>query len=119
MTDMERVRVMAELCTDTPADDAEIALDALAEVQPGGHFFGAAHTMDRYQTAFYDPLIHDWSNFGTWTERGARDASTRATEKWTQILAGFTSPVQDTDRLGGLQEFIARRTEAGGAPSES
>lgn len=115
ITDMEMVQVFAELCTPTFADDAEIALDALAEVQPGGHFFAAAHTMARYQSAFYEPLVADWSNFGTWTERGARDADTRATDIWTSILK--TPPLDvDADRVEALQAFVAKRTEEGGAP---
>ncbi|MGV6850226.1 MAG: trimethylamine methyltransferase family protein [Marinibacterium sp.] len=119
ITDMEMVQVFAELCTDTPAQDADIALDALREVAPGGHFFAAAHTMDRYRTAFYDPLAADWSNFGTWSEAGARDADTRATGIWQQILADFVAPVADADRVAHLDAFIARRAQAGGAPPES
>ena len=119
ITDMEMIQVMAELCADTSGDDADLALDALAEVQPGGHFFGAAHTMDRYQTAFYQPLVADWSNFGTWTERGAVDANDRATGIWQGILDNFKPPAQDAERIGGLQDFIARRTAEGGAAPES
>ena len=119
ITDMEMVQVMAELCTDTPADDAEIAFDALREVQPGGHFFGAEHTMERYQTAFYDPLVADWSNFGTWSERGSVDANSRATGIWQGILDTFEPPVQDADRVGALPDFTARRSAAGGAPPKS
>ena len=43
-----------------------------------GHFFGAAHTMERYRSAFYAPLASDWSNFGQWTEAGAKTATERA-----------------------------------------
>ncbi|MEM9206363.1 MAG: trimethylamine methyltransferase family protein [Pseudomonadota bacterium] len=114
ITDMEMVQVLAELCSPTSADDAEIALDALAEVQPGGHFFAAAHTMERYQSAFYEPLIADWSNFGTWTERGARDADTRATDLWKAILEKPPLDV-DQNRVEALETFIAKRTAEGGA----
>ncbi|MEM6665777.1 MAG: trimethylamine methyltransferase family protein, partial [Pseudomonadota bacterium] len=114
VTDMEMVQVLAELCTPTPANDAELALEALAEVQPGGHFFAAAHTMERYQSAFYEPLVADWSNFGTWTERGARDADTRAVDIWKSILE--TPPlVTDPDRGEALRAFIARRSAEGGS----
>ncbi|MEM7544889.1 MAG: trimethylamine methyltransferase family protein [Pseudomonadota bacterium] len=117
ITDLEMVQVMAELCAETPADDAEIAFEALKEVQPGGHFFGCAHTMDRYATAFYEPLVADWSNFGTWSERGGLDASARATSIWESVLDGHQPPANATaDRIGTLDEFIACRTEAGGAP---
>jgi trimethylamine--corrinoid protein Co-methyltransferase len=119
ITDMEVLQMVAELCAETPAGEAEIALDALAEVQPGGHFFGAAHTMDRYQTAFYEPLIGDLSNFGTWTERGAIDTNTRATGLWKQILAEDAGPAIDQDALGQLRDFVDRRGAAGGAAPES
>lgn len=116
ITDMEMVQVMAELCAATPADDAEIGFDALAEVQPGGHFFGCGHTMERYATAFYEPLVADWSNFGTWTERGARDADARAETLWREILSAHRAPACATeDRIGALDSFITRRTAQGGA----
>ncbi|MBT8413875.1 MAG: trimethylamine methyltransferase family protein, partial [Boseongicola sp.] len=50
ITDIEILQMVAELCAETPATDAEIGLDALAEVAPGGHFFAAGQTMSRYQT---------------------------------------------------------------------
>ncbi len=119
ITDMEAMQIFAELCSNTPANDADIALDALREVQPGGHFFGAAHTMERYSTAFYEPLVADWSNFGTWTERGALDAQTRATAIWQQILDAPVTRFGSEDRQGELRAFIERRTAEGGAPPES
>ncbi len=121
ITDMDMVQTFAELCADTPATEADIGLDAIREVQPGGHFFGAVHTMERYQTAFYEPFAYDWSNFGTWTDAGAKDADTRATEAWQSILANHKPPVtaSDPDRIGHLKEFIAKRTAEGGAPPES
>ena len=119
ITDMEMVQVMAELCAETAAGEDEIALEALAEVQPGGHFFGTAHTMARYQTAFYEPLVADWSNFGTWTERGGLDASARASALWQAMLERFEPPAQDPDRVAALRDYIARRIEAGGTPPES
>ena len=35
-------------------DDNQLALDAFREVGPGSHFFGCAHTMANYETAFWD-----------------------------------------------------------------
>jgi len=115
ITDMEVVQMVAELCAVTNAGDAEIGLDALAEVQPGGHFFGASHTMGRYQTEFYEPLVADWSNFGTWRERGERSASERATDIWKRILAADERPEVDENRSAELHAYIERRTAEGGA----
>ena len=119
ITDLEVLQMVAELCAGAQAGDAEIGLDALAEVKPGGHFFGAAHTMERYQTEFYEPLIGDLSNFGTWTERGALDASARATAKWQEIVHAAPDPICDPDRLEAFRDRVARLTRAGGAAPES
>jgi len=116
IADIEMLQMFAELCT--PPDDSveAIGYEAIAEVAPGGHFFAAAHTMARYRTAFYEPLIADVSNFGTWTENGSLTATERARAKWRQVLAEFTPPQTAVDCAGWIDEFIARRTEQGGAP---
>ncbi|MEO0425800.1 MAG: trimethylamine methyltransferase family protein [Pseudomonadota bacterium] len=119
ISDVEVLNMVAELCAGAEAGAGEIGFDALSEVQPSGHFFAAAQTMARYQTAFYEPVLHDYANFGTWQERGARDASTRATKIWQQILAEGPGPAIDPDRAAALSDFIARRSAAGGAPPES
>jgi trimethylamine--corrinoid protein Co-methyltransferase len=119
VTDAEVLNMVAELCAGAEAGDAEIGLDALEEVAPGGHFFASAQTMARYQTEFYEPVVHDYANFGTWTERGSKDASTRARDVWQGILANPSTPVIDMDRLGALQGAIARLTAKGGALPES
>ncbi len=119
ITDMEMLQILAELCSETPAAETDIAFDALSEVQPGGHFFAADHTMERYQSAFYQPLVADWSNFGTWTERGSLDASKRATAIWKQIINEFQGPDIDANSTDRLRAFIRERTEEGGANPES
>ncbi|MEM9551266.1 MAG: trimethylamine methyltransferase family protein [Pseudomonadota bacterium] len=121
VTDMEMLQVFAELCSKAAADDDEIGMEALREVQPGGHFFGAGHTMARYQTEFYEPMSWDWSNFGTWTENGSVDTNTRATGIWQGILDRFEAPpsASDPDKRAALRAFIDRRTAEGGAPPES
>ena len=119
LTDVEMLQIFAELCTAPPDDEAALAFDALVEVAPGGHFFGAAHTLERYQTAFYEPVIADWSNFGTWSERGGKTASERATELWRKILGAPPAPHLDEARTEELDALIARRSAEGGAPPES
>ncbi len=119
VTDAEVLNMVAELCAGAQAGEAEIGLDAIAETQPGGHFFAAAQTMARYQTEFYEPVVHDYANFGTWTERGAKDASTRARDIWQAIVANPSRPAIDADRHGALKDTIAKLTAKGGAYPES
>lgn len=119
ITDVEVLNMIAELCGGAKAGRDEIGFDALKEVAPSGHFFATTQTMARYNTEFYEPIVHDYANFGTWTERGAQGANERATGVWQRILAEGKGPAVDDDKLAALQAYIAKRTAAGGAPPES
>ncbi|MCV2863396.1 trimethylamine methyltransferase family protein [Defluviimonas sp. WL0075] len=117
--DVEALQTIAELCARPEADAAAMAYEAIAEVDPGGHFFAAAHTMDRYDRAFYTPLVADLGNFGTWSENGAKTATERATGIWQRALAEFQPHAGAAAADERLAPFIARRTtEGGAAPSE-
>ena len=51
-------------------DASTLAINAIAEVGPHGHFFGCDHTQQRYRDAFYKPLLSDWRNYETWLMMG-------------------------------------------------
>ena len=116
INDIEALQVMAEMCIKPEGDAAAIGFDAIAEVEPAGHFFAAQHTMDRYQTAFYAPFVSDLRNFGTWTEAGAETSTERATAIWERLLADYTPPAQAEAVEARLAPLIQRRTAEGGAP---
>ena len=96
-------------------NDDTLALDAIREVGPGGHFFGAAHTMARYTDAFYQPLLSDWSNFGAWTAAGGRETLARAHDMMLLVEASHQPPVLDPARAEAMADFVARRKAEGGA----
>ena len=114
--DIEMLQVFAALFQPVELDEAEFGFDAIAEVEPGGHFFGSAHTMARYERAFYEPLVSDWRNFGRWSEDGARTATERANGIWKKVLAEFEPPPQDPAIRDAVDDFVARRIQEGGAP---
>ena len=114
--DIEMLQTFAEIFKPLDCGDAELAYEALAAVEPGGHFFGCDHTMARYQTAFYEPLVSDWSNYGQWSDNGSLTATQRANGIWKKILQDFEPPPMDESRLEELQAFIDRRSAEGGAP---
>ena len=100
----------ATVCrSDQQGDEASLGFDAIAEVGPGGHFFGTAHTLERYETAFYRPLLSDWRNFETWQADGAKTATERANAIWKQLLAGAVPPPLDPARAEALDLFVERR----------
>ena len=120
VTDVEVLNMIAELCAGAQAGPDEIGYDnAVREVEPQGHFFATSQTMARYNTEFYQPIVHDYANFGTWTERGSVDANRRATKVWQDIVQTAQGPAVDGARMEALNAFIDRRTAAGGAPPES
>lgn len=113
--DVEMLQMFAELFQPMLTSADEIGVEAVAEVGPGGHFFAAAHTMQRYRDAFYTPLVSDWRNYGAWADAGARTATERATSVWRATLAGFQPPPLEPAVLEALTAFAARRRSEGGA----
>ena len=114
--DAEMLQMLDAWLEPLDTSDAALALDAIREVGPGGHFFGAAQTMDRYETAFYTPLLTNWDNHPQWLERGSVDTRTRANQIWKQLLADHQDPPLDPCIAEALAGFVARRKEQGGAP---
>jgi len=93
-------------------DDNSLALDAFAEVGPGSHFLGCAHTMANYTTAFFDSTISDDRPWETWSEEGARDSAQRANARWKAALEQYQSPAIDEAVDESIRDFIARRKAA-------
>lgn len=116
--DADLLQMVAEFLTPFRIDEGELALDAIREVGPGGHFFGAGHTQARYRTAFYAPMISDWRNYETWREAGSPDAYQRAHRLYKEILAAYEPPPLDPAIREELDGFVERRVREGGAPTD-
>jgi len=109
VVDAELLRQWAAILKPVHFSDDDLAVDAIKGVGAGGHFFGAAHTLARYETAFYRPLLSDWSNFENWTEAGARNATQRATDIWKKMLAEYVAPPLDASVKEAIDAYAARR----------
>ena len=116
--DVEILQNMMEILRPIDFSTDELGFDAIAGVPTGGHFFGAQHTMERYETAFYRPLLSDWTNYGGWQAAGAKDAAERATAIWQQALADYEQPAMDASVREELDAYVARRKQdiGGGEP---
>jgi len=114
--DAEMLQLIASFLDPLETDQDALGLDAMREVGPGSHFFQAAHTMARYEHAFYAPLLSDWRNFETWHEDGAIDATQRANRIWKELLAAYEPPPLDPAAAEEIAAFVARRKEEGGVP---
>ena len=107
--DAEMLQMMAAFLDPIEINEETLALEAIGAVEPGGHFFGSAHTLARYETAFYNPLLSDWRNFETWEEAGTLTATDRASTIWKALLEEYEPPPLGRDVDEALKEFIARR----------
>jgi len=111
VVDAEILQVLAEWLQPIDTGPDSLALDAIAEVGHGGHFFGAAHTLERYEHAFHQPFISDRRNFERWAEDGRTDAATRASEVAAALLERYEQPALDPAIDEAIADFVARRTE--------
>ncbi len=107
--DAEMLQMMAEYLRPLVVDEDTLALSAMREVAPAGHYFGAAHTLQRYDSAFYTPIVSDWSNYETWNEAGRLDAQQRANAIWKRLLEEYEPPPIDPAIDEALRDFVARR----------
>ncbi|RJG44518.1 MULTISPECIES: trimethylamine methyltransferase family protein [unclassified Mesorhizobium] len=109
--DVEMIQHMMEFLTPIAVNEGELALDALGRVPTGGHFFGEPHTLERYSTAFYQPMLSNWQNYEAWQEGGGLDATARATRLWKKALEEYVEPEMDVSVREALEAYVARRKE--------
>jgi trimethylamine--corrinoid protein Co-methyltransferase len=109
------LRNWAEILKPVSFSDDDLAVDAIKGVAAGGHFFGEPHTLARYESAFYRPLLSDWSNFENWTDAGSRNATERATAIWKKTLADYVPPPLDAAVREAIDAYVARRSAELGA----
>ena len=107
--DAEMLQMMAAYFKPLPVDDPSLALGAIDEVGPAGHFFGTAHTLERYETAFNPPLVSNWDNYDNWLERGSITAEQNANRIWKQLLGEYEQPPMDAAIDDELKDYVARR----------
>ena len=109
--DAEILQMMAETLRPIGLSDDELALDAIREVAPGGHHFGTEHTLARYESAFYTPMISSRENFERWQEAGSSDAAQRANATWKQLLKDYEQPPLYPGVDEALVDYVERRKQ--------
>ncbi|GAB1361422.1 trimethylamine methyltransferase family protein [Rhodobacter sp.] len=114
--DAEMLQMLQAMQQPVSTDPQELALQAIAEVGPGGHFFGTSHTLERYRDAFHRPLLSDWTAHEAWKAGGALRTVERAAALWPKLLAEYQEPKLPEDRAEELAAFVVRRKAEGGAP---
>ena len=95
-----------------PIDTNTLALNAFKEVEPGSHFFGCAHTVANYETAFFESELGDTGSFENWIDACQRDAMQRANTYWKESLQRYEPPPLDLAVDEELQAFMANKKQS-------
>jgi trimethylamine--corrinoid protein Co-methyltransferase len=107
--DVEMLQMMIEFLKPIVVDEAELGFEAIKGVATGGHFFGEPHTMERYEHAFYRPLVSNWQSYENWQISGGKDATRRATDIWKTALQEYVEPALDPAIRAELDAYVERR----------
>lgn len=116
--DADLLQMVSAFLEPIVVDDASLAVEQIAEVGPGGHFFGIQHTQDRFRDAFFAPMVSDWRNFESWEEAGSPTSLEHASRLVRELLDTYEQPALDPDAAAELDEFVARRVAEGGVPTD-
>ncbi|MFK7893540.1 MAG: trimethylamine methyltransferase family protein [Granulosicoccus sp.] len=118
LLDIELLEMVAEFLRPLDFSEESLALEAIAEVGPGGHFFGAEHTMQRFRDAFHSPILSDWRNFESWLDAGSPTAMQAANRVYKERLESFVEPAMDIAIREELDAFVSRRKSEGGVATD-
>ena len=116
--DGDILNMISEMLKPITIDDATLAVEAIAEVGPGGHFFGTSHTQERYTTEHFQPMVSSWKNFESWDEDGRIEAPERSTKIAQQMIDAHQEPPMEPQIRAELDEFVERRIAEGGVETD-
>ncbi|MAC82373.1 MAG: trimethylamine methyltransferase [Rhodobacteraceae bacterium] len=107
--DADQLGVLHKLAEGIAVDEDAQAMGAIAEVGPGGHYLGCAHTQANFKSAFWRSQVFDYKPFETWDEEGARDTQALASERVAKMLETYQQPMLDPAVLEALDAYVARK----------
>jgi trimethylamine--corrinoid protein Co-methyltransferase len=107
--DIEILRMLQVEFTPLEITEESLAFGAHEEVGHGGHFLGAAHTMERFRDCFYRPLLSSTANYERWMRYGGKDAAERAGDIARSTLESFEAPPLDDAIRAELDDYVVRR----------
>jgi trimethylamine--corrinoid protein Co-methyltransferase len=107
--DLQLLEMLQHEFTPLEIDEASLAFGAHEEVGHGGHFLGAAHTLERFRTCFYRPFLSSSENYERWMKNGGADTAARAARIARERLDGYEPPPLDDAIREELDDYVVRR----------
>jgi trimethylamine--corrinoid protein Co-methyltransferase len=90
-----------------------LAVDAIAEVGPGGHFMTQDHTYNHLREQFRPTVLNRYGR-DKWEEQGCMDTREKARRKALKLLGEHQVPVLPPDVAAKLDSAVSAFKEAVG-----
>ena len=107
--DADQLGTLHHFAAGVAMDENAQALGAIAEVGPGGHYLGCAHTQANFKTAFWRTDLLDYKPFETWDEEGARDTQALASARVEKLIQDYRQPALDPQIESELRAYVAEK----------
>lgn len=107
--DCDQAGMMATMVKGVDMSENGQAMDAIAEVGPGQHFLGCAHTQANFKDAFYLSPLTDNNSYEQWEADGALDHSQRANAAFKKSLEEYQMPPMDPAVDEALIAYMEQR----------
>ncbi|MFP7673196.1 trimethylamine methyltransferase family protein [Marivita sp. S0852] len=107
--DADQLGALHKMAQGVAMDEDAQAMAAIAEVGPGGHYLGCAHTQANFKSAFWRAEVFDFKPYETWSEEGARDTVALATERVQYLIDNYRQPPLDPAIDDALTEYVAKK----------
>ena len=111
VVDAEQAELTHKFLRGVDFSELDGALDAMREVEPGGHYLGTKHTLENFEQAFVIPELMHHDSYEQWEAEGSLDLNDRAVTKAKALLADYEPPALDSAIEEELRDFIKRREE--------
>jgi trimethylamine--corrinoid protein Co-methyltransferase len=107
--DADQLGVLHSIAEGIDLSENGQAMAAIAEVGPGGHYLGCAHTQANFKSAFWRTEVLDYRPYETWAEAGGLDSMQLANVRMRRMLAEYEAPPLDEGIRDGLLDYVAQR----------
>lgn len=112
MIDVDQLGMMQAMAAGVDISQGGQAMDAIAEVGPGSHYLGCAHTQSNFQTAFYRSTVADNNSYEQWLAEGESRVEERANKLCRAWLESYEAPPLDEAIDAQLLAFIAEKKDS-------
>jgi trimethylamine--corrinoid protein Co-methyltransferase len=109
IVDAEQCAMAYRMAKGVNWDDFDVALSAVSDIGPGGHYLGHEHTRENFQTAFFMPEMFDNNSIEQWAAEGSVEITERALKHAKKLLSEYQEPTLDIAKNEALLDYIARR----------